>query len=414
VKILLLPVGSYGDVHPFVGLGACLQQRGHDVTVMAAEPFASLIGRVGLQFRQLGTAEEYYELADDPNLWNLWRGFSTIARRAIIPCMRRQYDFISEQYAPGETLVIDSMLGVGTRLAHDKLGVPLVSIHLQPTVFWSEYEAPRLPRMLASRAVPRWVKRLQYAAADRFFVDPILLSPINELRHELGLDPIRHVNQMWHSPQRVIGLFPDWFAPPQPDWPPQTVLTGFPLWDEGDVTPMPAEVDAFLQAGDGPIVFTAGSAMRLGQKFFETAVAACEKLGRRGILLTRYAHQIPSDLPANVRHFEFVPFSQLLPHASAIVHHGGIGTTSQALQAAVPQLIMPMAFDQPDNAHRLKKLGVADSLVPHKFAAPAVAQKLAHLIGSSQVKEACVNIAQRFQGLDSLERTADVIEQVEI
>jgi UDP:flavonoid glycosyltransferase YjiC (YdhE family) len=99
-------------------------------------------------------------------------------------------------------------------------------------------------------------------------------------------------------------------------------------------------------------------------------VDACRRLGRRGLLLSRYRDQLPADLPPGVRHFDYVPLSRVLPRAAALVSHGGIGTLSQALAAGIPQLIMPLGFDQFDNAARLGRLGVAATLTPRPSVAP--------------------------------------------
>src|SRR5207253_413252 len=132
-----------------------------------------------------------------------------------------------------------------------------------------------------------------------------------------------------------------------------------------------------------------GSAMKQGKAFFAAAVEACVKLGRRGMLLTRFPEQVPSPLPDGIRHFEYVPFSQVFPRAAAVVHHGGIGTTAQALAAAVPQLVMHMAHDQPDNAARVLRLGVGRPISPKAFRAPAVAKALHALSSSPEIAERC-------------------------
>ena len=249
---------------------------------------------------------------------------------------------------------------------------------------------------------------------DRF-LDRVLAPALNRFRAELGLAPARHIaSQWWHSPQRVIGLFPDWFAAPQPDWPSQTTLTGFPLYDERGVSQVPPDLEAFLTeaeaAGDPPIVFAPGSSNRQADRFFAAAVDACQRLERRGILLTRYREQLPSPLPAKVRHADYAPFSAVLPRAAALVHHGGIGTAAQALAAGRPQLVMPMAFDQPDNAVRLVRLGVARMLPPTRFSGKRVARNLAALLGAETTACRCKEIVQRFDGIDPIGRTCDLIE----
>jgi UDP:flavonoid glycosyltransferase YjiC (YdhE family) len=175
---------------------------------------------------------------------------------------------------------------------------------------------------------------------------------------------------------------------------------------------MPAEVERFLDAGDPPIIFTPGSGNLHGRAFFEASVEACERLGRRGLLLTRFAEQVPQSLPKTIRYFDFIPFSQVLPRSAALVHHGGIGTCAQGLAAGVPQLVMPMSFDQPDNAARLRRLGVATALSPRHYRGPAVAQALAELLGSLAVAARCREVARRFHGARPLDETCRLIEEL--
>ena len=213
--------------------------------------------------------------------------------------------------------------------------------------------------------LPRSLREPYLCTADKFIIDPLIAPATNVFRAEVGLTPVKRLFDRWyHSPQLIIGLFTDWFAPPQPDWPPNVHLTGFPLYDESESRDIPAELAGFLGEGEAPIIFTAGSAMAQGKEFFRVSAEVCGGNGWRGILLTQFPEQLPLNLPEGVRHFGYVPFSAVLPRAAAFVHHGGIGTTAQALAAGVPQLIVPMTHDQPDNAVRIRRLGVGDFLLP--------------------------------------------------
>jgi UDP:flavonoid glycosyltransferase YjiC (YdhE family) len=232
------------------------------------------------------------------------------------------------------------------------------------------------------------------------------------VRAELGLPPVRRLlDEWWHSPERIIALYPPWYASPQPDWPRQLVLTGFPLFDERGLTEAPRPVLDFLDAGP-PIVFTAGSANRHAHAFFAEAIEACRLLGRRGLLVTRYADQLPPTLPDGVLHCSYIPFSEVLPRSAALVHHGGIGTTAQALAAGIPQLVMPMSHDQPDNAARLARLGVGRSLPPRRFTAPAVAQVLDEMLKSDTVAERCREVARNFHGSDPIGEACRLVEKL--
>ena len=117
-------------------------------------------------------------------------------------------------------------------------------------------------------------------------------------------------------------------------------------------------------------------------------------------------------MPAGVRHFDYAPFTEVLPRAAALVHHGGIGSAAQALAAGVPHLVMPMTFDQPDNADRLRELGVARVLPPAQFRGPAVARELEQLLGSTETAARCRTLAQRLSGVNGLRAACEVIEAV--
>jgi rhamnosyltransferase subunit B len=308
---------------------------------------------------------------------------------------------------PGETIGIGSCLGFGALLAREKHGIPLVTVDLQPAVLWSDIEPPRIPGLFG----PKWLQRLMYRTGVKYVIDPAILPSLNEYRRELGLGPIASVPPWWHSPDCIACLFPEWYGPPQADWPPNIMQTDFPLWDAQADEPLSAEVQAFLAAGDRPLAFTPGSANIFGGDFFRAAVEACERLGRRGILLTRFPEQVPANLPASVRHFDYVPLTPLLPRCAALVHHGGIGTAAQAMAAGIPQLIMALAHDQYDNAARIQKLGIGDWTTPTWFCGPRVARMLERLLASAAVRAACRTVADRLQTRDGLPQMAEAIER---
>jgi rhamnosyltransferase subunit B len=412
MNILLIPMGSMGDVYPFVGLGVALHSRGHRVEVIANSYYQSVIEGAGLSFVELGTYEDLRPGMDNPDLWHRQKGFRILAE-SILPLMRPLYKLIARHYVPGETIVVASSLALAARVAQEHLGLSLITVHLQPTVFRSAYEeSDFLPWLFSHRWLRVPGKRLLDWLLDVLLLDPLLGGEINALRAKLGLSRVRRVLYQWlHSPQLVLGLFPEWFASPQPDWPPQTRLTGFPLYDGPTQQEIPQEAEAFLAAGTPPIVFTPGSAMKHGRQFFAESVTACQLLGRRGLLLTRFREQVPDNLPEGISHFDYLQLSQVLPRSAALVSHGGIGTVSQALAAGIPQLVMPMAFDQFPNAARLVRLGVARSLPTKNYRSTAVAQALDSLLKSEEVRNQCQAIAKRSHSGNSLETACQAIEE---
>ena len=408
--VILCAIGSSGDVHPFVGLGRALRRRGYRVTVITAGYFRNLVEQAGLEFVDPLPAMDFREMIRNPRIWHPLHGTRTIIDHAVRPLLEPVYRSILDHQTPGHTLVCGSSLACGARVAQEAEGIPLVSIHLSPMLFRSDFEGPRLPVLLVHRG-PAWFRRLQWWLIDSIS-DRAICPWLNAFRGRLGLSPIRDVFREWmHSPLRLIAMFPEWFAPLQPDWPPQTRLTGFPLYsEEGVVEPAP-DVVRFLEDGTPPLVFTPGSANVFGGDFFAAAADACQRLGRRGLLLTRFPEQVPAALPDGVRHADFVPFRWLLKRAALLVHHGGIGSMSQALAAGVPQVIMPMGFDQCDNASRVERLGVGRSLPPKRFRGAALAETIRGLVDEPAVTDRCRAIAARLADADGIERSCTEIEE---
>ena len=410
MRILMVPVGSDGDVHPHVGIALALRCRGHDVSVIVNPHFAPLLERVGVPYVPVGTADDYEETLADPHIWHVRRGLGVLGhtlRRHAAEMVR----VVRDQAAGNAPLLVASGLAFGARAAQDALGLRLVTLHLQPACFLSAHD-PAVPhvwlRSLHRRSMP--VKRAVLAVAD-YLCDLALAPAANAARAEFDLPPARHiVREWWHSPQRVIGLFPEWYAAPQPDWPPRASVTGFPLYDATDATPPQPALEAWIDGGDPPVVFVAGSANRQAGRFFQASADACHHLGRRGLLLTRFADQIPRTLPPGVRHASYAPLGWLLPRAAAIAHHGGIGTAAQALRAGCRQLVSPMTFDQPDNAVRLERLGVGCIVRPAAFTGPRAADALGALLESVAIARACCAAARRFDGIDPVTRTCELIE----
>jgi UDP:flavonoid glycosyltransferase YjiC (YdhE family) len=218
----------------------------------------------------------------------------------------------------------------------------------------------------------------------------------------------------WLSPEFVIGLFPGWYAAPQPDWPPQLRLAGFGRFDgalDGARPALPDDVRTFCEAGPPPIAFTLGTGMTHAAGFFRKAVAACDALGARGLLLTKYPHVIPPRLPRRLRHCAFAPFRELLPLCAAVVHHGGVGTTAAALEAGCPQLVLPLAWDQPDNAARVARLAAGVALGPRCRSSGHLSRALARLT-APDFRDRCRAIAIRADGEDGLKRAAGWVVQL--
>jgi UDP:flavonoid glycosyltransferase YjiC (YdhE family) len=422
LKFILVPMGSAGDVQPLVWLGRILRARGHKVVVISQKMVAEMPERAGLATVEWGNREEEEQIVRNADLWHPRKAFHLLARH-IPKWAAESVDIIRREVRKmengggekGRTVLLAGALAFGARILAEVLpDVPLLTVHLQPAVFMSVDESP----VTVARA--EWLPRAPRMVRSGFFgmanwmIDRRLAAGLQQARIQAGVmknGRLRGVmKNYWNSPDGVLCLFPEWFARKAKDWPKQAVLTRFPLYDESAVRPPDAELQAFLREGPRPVVITPGSANAHAGPFFDAAVKACKRANQRALVVTRFPEQFPAELPATMRCFTYVPFSQVFPQATAVVHHGGIGTTAQCLAAGVPQLIMPLAHDQPDNAARVKRLGVGDYLYPREFSVERVAVALQGMIGSGQIKERCEGVKRRVGEQMSEDKMGELIE----
>ncbi len=406
MRVLLVSMGSAGDLLPFIALGQALRGRGHDVTVLSNGYFRDVVEKESLRFVEVIPAEEHIKRTRQRSGWGFRRSF-TEGGRNLLEDMPKVYEAVAAHYVPGETVAAAAGLMFGARIAQEKLGLPLASVHLSPLCFRSVHDDVTWPRWMPL-PVRQWLFGMLERGIDRLFG-----AEINAFRSRLGLPPAtRILSDWWNSPQLVLGLFPDWLCRPRRDWPASTLLTGPPLYDAMRPFTRHRELEAFLMAGGPPIVFSHSSALDDARCFFANSVAIAQNLGCRAVLLTPREESVPQPLPAGVCHFPYVPHSLLLPRAAALVHHGGIGTALQALAAGIPQLIVPVFLDQPDNGRRLERLGVAATVRRSAYRSRQVCRKLEYLLGSTEVASHCREYALRCRESDALEKACIALERL--
>lgn len=357
MNVLLATIGTDGDVFPFIGLGRELTRRGHFVTLAASAEYRKRAEENGFDFLELNSVAESEAVLGNPDFWNPLK-CGPLAAKWGVQYLERQYRLLEKKVLEKPTVVVSNPGVIAARLLHDKHQVPFVTVILQPWVLPSLTKPPVLPVVGLPSWTPRWMWKIYFRFLNAFG-DALLGKELNALRRELGLEKVRKVFDWWLSPQLILGLFSDQFGLRQVDWPKQLQTVGFPNFDGSDV-PLPTDIETFLLNGSSPVVITFGTGVRQAGALYRSAIDACIRANQRAILLTQFPDQLPAELPGSVIASKFAPFSKLFPRCAAVIHHGGIGTAAKALSAKVPQLIVPICFDQLDNAMRIKELRAGD------------------------------------------------------
>jgi UDP:flavonoid glycosyltransferase YjiC (YdhE family) len=242
------------------------------------------------------------------------------------------------------------------------------------------------------------------------------VEPVQVLREELGLPRIENpIFEGQHSPTLVLALFSNVLSRIYPDFPPNTVITGFPFYDRDDaLEPFSPRLEEFLDDGEPPILFTLGSSLVwLASDFYQIAIEASQQLGRRALLLIGNKRNLSKEpLPNGIAAFDYAPHCRVMPRACCVVHQGGIGTTGQALRSGSPMLIVPHGQDQPDNARRCVELGVGRSLPIARLSTRRMVDELNELLSDTGYRKKAVSIGQRVRSENGTGAACDEIEKV--
>ena len=383
-RIVFTTVGSLGDLHPYLAIASEMQKRGFEPVLATLEIYRKKVEASGFAFRLLrAILVERLDRELMQQVLDLRNGSEYIIRNLLMPALRVAYEDTLKA-AEGAALLVSHPFTFATRLVAEVRGVPWASSQLAPMGFFSPYDPPVLPNapfLAKLRPLGPIVFRPLLALAKRF-VDS-WTEPYRQLRSELGLPSIGHpLFEGSYSPALVLALFSELLGTKQPDWPGQAVITGFAFYDRDGQQGLPPELARFLDSGEPPIVFTLGtSAVMDAGMFYQNSAEAARLLGRRAVLLVGSdAANRPDSLHQSVAAFDYAPFSELFPRAAAIVHSGGVGTTGQAMRSGHPMLVLPFANDQPDNADRVRRLGIARVVSRTEYTVERATQELDSLL----------------------------------
>lgn len=390
-NIIITSHYTMGDVLPFFRLALRLKERKHNVTFLTHGAFKDMAVKAGLNFLPWDEAEDYPQIlkdigmiGDPLNSSDQYREFNN-KYHGKDKCIN-EYNIISNQCSMENTVIVARHRSSSSSyLVAEKLGIPIVAIFLAPTY------VTHLP------------------SQEELFGD-IMAEEINEIRNQLDFKPIKNWISWVSCTKKCIGFWPSWFAKNQADWPFEIEAVGFPLVTEIEKQSIPDSVEAFIGNGEPPILISGGTSMLLKANFYQVAVDACKILKHPAILVSDHEELVPHDLPDYIKWYRFLPLGSLMHRMKVVIHHGGIGTLSGAMQAGVPQLSLAADTDRPDNAKRLEALGIGEYLPPIKWKPELIAERLQALM-TPKVRVACKEISEKMLKENPMDRACEFIEK---
>lgn len=414
-KIVVSTFGSLGDVHPKVAIGLELRARGHEVVFNVMEAYREKFEMLGFRISPLRPDLDPEDRDLVRRLMDLSTGPELMFNEILLPNLRPMFEDMMKA-VDGADLLISGEVVLPVRSVVELTGIKWVSTSLAPISFLSVNDPSVYPNatfLEYLRFMPTFFHQFILGQARKLFHK--WFKPYREFRRELGLgedhDPIFGDK---YSESRHLALFSKALARPQPDWARSTVQTGFCFYDgQEDLGEMQQDLINFLDGGEPPIVFTLGSAAVMDARdFYEQSIEAAKLIEKRAVVLYGTFNRPPKGLDRERVGFDYSPYSQIFPRACAVVHQGGVGTTSEVLRAGVPMLVMPYSHDQPDNAARCRRLGVAEVVKRRHYNAKTAAKELRKLLSDKNYKENALN-AKRIVDSEQGTRTAcDEIEKL--
>ncbi len=387
MNVILYTKGSGGDVFPFIRCGQELTNRGHRVTLITHCAYATRAKNRSLDFVALDNPQEYEKFLGDQELLNTPRGIPEFLRRHSLSRALDEYPLVSRLCDSKPSIIVTrDLFDLVPRLVAEKLRLPLRWLFGNPS------------------QVATWSLREQ-------LFSKLLGFEINKIRFALGLPAASLENCAFGYPTVGVALWPEWFAELNDNSPIRVVPVGFLREDDATEEVFPPAIQQILNGGKPPVLITAGTGNYIGAEFYEAAAKACELLNFAGIAVMQHSTQQPKDSRHCVSWIGILPFRKLMKDIRAVIHHGGLGTLACALEAGVPQLVLPRGADRPDNAARLQKLGVAEFLPPPNWRPDLIAEALMRLVSSRAVADKCRTVADRLRDKDGVEAACRVIEQ---
>lgn len=413
-KVVLATMGSLGDLHPSIAVAFELKKRGHEPVVATWAGYEDKIRILGLDFHSLRPNVDQNDKNLTKRVMDARRGPEVVIKEIIFPSLPDMYDDLAAACEGAEVMVTSEIVYAAPSLA-EKTRIKWISTSLSPLTMFSAYDPgvyPGTEWLDFLRPLPPFFHRrlfqvMQLALRDWY-------GPYKDFRRGLGLSEDHEpVFRDKYSDDLHLAMFSKAIGRPQPDWPFATLQTGFCFYDEGESIELDPDLEAFLESGEPPIVFTLGSAavMDAGD-FFDESAEAAKLLGRRAVLLYGRENQKPKGLSDDIVAFDYAPYSQVFSRCACVVHQGGIGTTGQVLRAGVPHLIMPYSHDQPDNAARCRRAGVAEIIGRGKYNARTASAALRPVLNDPRYRETAAALKRIVDAENGTAAACDAIEYV--
>jgi sterol 3beta-glucosyltransferase len=410
MRVTLLTAGSRGDVQPYVALAVGLEAAGYRAKIATNDSFQEFVAEFGLEYAQVSQPPRAIR---SNRLWRRWQQsgenlagyiyyFLRIARQSRPTLEAMLDDFWSA--CQGAELIISSTSGFGGPAIAEMLGVPHCWAFIHPMIPTRAFPHFMTPYGLSLGAR---LNRLTYLIAERVYW--LLFGPaLRRWQRAFAARPaIRrpHSNAFLGQGSAVVLCgFSRHVVPPPADWDDRVKLCGYWHLDAPAGWQPPPELIAFLENGPPPVYFSlSGVHYPSREGLVDLVLEALRRTGRRGVLQLGFAAERLADLPDYALPVGAIPHDWLFPRMAAVVHHGGVGTTANALRAGIPSVGVPSYWDQPFWSRRAHRLGVGPKPIPvRQLNGPRLVQALEVMASDSALQRRARTVGEKIRQEDGV------------
>lgn len=415
MRIVIIAPGSRGDVQPYIALGKGLQDAGHTIRLVSHSNFESLITSYGLEFWSFGNdvkdAVENSEMRELTEKGNFLLLMAKMAKEAQREALRFAEGGLAA--AQGMDLVLAGIGGlyIGIAIA-EKVNIPLVQAYVFPFTPTQEFLSvltPKLPAFL-NRFSHQFTRQLMwqgFRSADTIARKKVLNLPAAPLLGPYGSKSMQNMPILYGFSPSVI--------PVPSDWNGNTHITGYWFVEEAQDWQPPAALLDFLQSGSLPVYIGFGSmSSQNPEQTADLVIQALARANQRAILLSGWSGLQKDNVPDSIFMIDSIPHSWLFPRVSAVVHHGGAGTTAAGLKAGIPSVVIPFFGDQPFWGQQVAELGVGPQPIPRKkLTAESLANAIQEVVTNEDMHLRAAKLGKQIQTENGIKSAVEIIGGLE-
>lgn len=393
-EIIMVVFGTRGDLNPFLGLGVSLKNRGFRVTLVSNEHYSEDAKDVGIKFFAAGSNLHYKTTIGNGRKFVSMEEYTEVIGDGIRkPMFDTEYQYVLSRFNKNPNiLILLSRFDNGGYLACEKHDIPFIRLCLSPLF------------LKVTDPVPEQFKKIVKTGYG--------VSYLNHFRKKYDLPLIRDFHYFQNRSAMEIAMFPEWFAD-LTAIPDNVKFAGFPLFDVNREDVNSEAINLHIKKFGKPFLFMMDSCIGGEVTFFETAIKICQEFYYPGVLVIHDDDSVPENIPENVICVKFINMMVVLPKVEIIFHSGGIGTIARAMQAKIPQVIVPRYQDNDhvDNALKATVFGSAGCISPHEFSADFLPRIIHSLLYKKNLLEMRQEISCDISNTNALDVAGDLIEK---